>query len=233
VIRTIARALFSIPQGCGKLPLFAALGLVAFARFGPVLADDPPPRPTIALPERPPDFEIIDSVLARRAPDLGLTLRTQVADAIADEAVRAGYDPLLILAIIDVESDFVEGAVSPKGARGLMQIQPSTLHFLSAKMGLRLSREEVASDPALCVRLGIRYLRALQDKFGSLDLALMAYNAGPAKIRRAMKKPKDLEVFSKYPRLVRSDFRRFRQHEGLDGDWALARRAPLPEETLP
>ena len=45
-------------------------------------------------------------MLAKRAPELGLVLRAQVSRAIAEEARRAGYDPLLILAIIDVESDF-------------------------------------------------------------------------------------------------------------------------------
>ena len=112
------------------------------------------------------DAALIDAVLAKRAPTLGLTLRRQLGQAIAEEARQTGYDPLLILAIIDVESDFEEEAVSEKGARGLMQIKPSTLHFLAEKQGLRLSREEVAADPALCVRLGIRYLRDLQDRFG-------------------------------------------------------------------
>src|SRR5438309_1362460 len=82
-----------------------------------------------------------------------------------EDGKRAGYDPLLILAIIDVESEFDEEAVSSAGARGLMQIQPTTLYFVAQKAGLKLAREEVASDPALQVRLGIRYLRALNDRF--------------------------------------------------------------------
>ena len=45
------------------------------------------------------------------------------------------FHPLLILAIIDVESDFEEAAISNKGARGLMQIKPSTLHFLAVMGG--------------------------------------------------------------------------------------------------
>jgi hypothetical protein len=87
--------------------------------------------------------------------------------------------------------------------------------------GLKLSREEVAADQALCVRLGIRYLRSLQDRLHDLDLALMAYNAGPAKIRR-MAQAHRLDEFRTYPRQVRRYFRNFRTGEGLGGEWALA-----------
>jgi soluble lytic murein transglycosylase len=219
--------LHALGSGCGKLPLVAAVALVLSARAVPLFA--PPPEPpvgdTALLEVDSPDAELIGAVLTKRAPGLGLTLRSQLVQAIAEEAGRAGYDPLLILAIIDVESDFAEEAVSEKGARGLMQIKPSTLHFLAEKEGLRLSREEVAADPSLCVRLGIRYLRTLHDRFGDLDLALMAYNAGPTRIWQA-KKAGELDTFRRYPRLVRRDFRRFREGEGLGGDWALAQREP-------
>ena len=210
--------------GCAKLPLLAGLVLVLAARVGATLeALAPPVAPELVAEAPSPDLAIIDAVLVKRAPSFGLTLRRQLGQAIAEEARKANYDPLLVLAIIDVESDFMEGAVSEKGARGLMQIKPSTLHFLAEKQGLRLSREEVAADPALCVRLGIRYLRNLHDRFGDLDLALMAYNAGPERIRQVMKSG-ELDVFRRYPRAVRRDFRRFREGEGLGGDWALAQR---------
>jgi soluble lytic murein transglycosylase len=221
------RWLHALGSGCGKLPLVAAVALVLSARAVPLLAPSPalPVGDPALLESRSPDAVLIDAVLTKRAPGLGLTLRSQLVQAIAEEAERAGYDPLLILAIIDVESDFAEVAVSEKGARGLMQIKPSTLHFLAEKEGLRLAREEVAADPSLCVRLGIRYLRTLHDRFGDLDLALMAYNAGPTRIWQA-KKSGELESFRRYPRLVRRDFRRFREGEGLGGDWALAQREP-------
>ncbi|MCI0670344.1 MAG: lytic transglycosylase domain-containing protein [Myxococcaceae bacterium] len=222
----VFRLLFRLSAGCGKLPLLAAALLVLTARLGPALMSPALTAAEAAREALSLDATLIDAVLAKRAPDLGLTLRQQLGAAIAEEARRAGYDPLLVLAIIDVESDFAEEAVSDKGARGLMQIRPSTLHFLAEKEGLRLTREEVAKDPALCVRLGIRYLRTLHNRFKDLDLALMAYNAGPGRIREAMQAG-DVERFRRYPRAVRRDFRRFREGEGLGGDWALAQREPL------
>lgn len=225
--------LHALTSSCARLPMVAGFALVVSARIVPLFGppSDTPVVPEAAIAERvSPDAAVIDTVLAKRAPDLGLTLRRQLGRAIAEEARRSAYDPLLILAIIDVESDFEQEAVSVMGARGLMQIQPATLHFLADQEGLRLSHEELAKDPPLCVRLGIRYLRWLQDHMGGdLDLALMAYNAGPTRIWQAYKE-NDLEPFRPYPRAVRRDFRRLREGEGLGGDWALAQRASVSKD---
>jgi soluble lytic murein transglycosylase-like protein len=218
------QALSAFSAGCGKLPLCVGILLLLTARLVPNMADVPPPAASASWTSSlPADFRIIDEVLSRRAPDLGFALRSQLALSISEEARQANYDPLLILAIIDVESDFIDEAVSTKGARGLMQIRPSTLHFLTTQSGLRLTRQEVASDPSLQVRMGIRYLRQLHDRFGSLDLALMAYNAGPTRLRRALRSGK-LEPFQRYTELVKRDFKRFREGMGLGGDWMLAQR---------
>jgi soluble lytic murein transglycosylase len=216
--------LHALSSHCAVLPLVAAVLLLGAARVeGVVRAPVASPRVEVST-ETAPDQALIDSVLAKRAPELGLTLRTQVGRAIAEEARRAGYDPLLVLALIDVESEFDESAVSSHGARGLMQIRPSTLQFITEREGLRLSSEEVAADPALCVRLGIRYLRSLQDRFGGdLELALMAYNGGPDRIRQAFRSH-ELEAYRFYPLRVKRQFVRFRTGEGLTGDWALAQR---------
>jgi soluble lytic murein transglycosylase-like protein len=223
-MRKFFQLLHSLSLGCGKLPLFGVVALCASVALGRLTAlQTPKTAPNASAEALSPDAVLIDTILSKRAPELGMTLRRQLGVAIAQESLRAAYDPLLILAIINVESEFDEDAESNKGARGLMQIKPSTLHFLAEKEGLRLTRAEVASDPALCVRLGIRYLRQLQDRFGELDLALMAYNAGPARLTKAMR-GRALEVFRQYPRRVRREFRRFREGEGLEGNWRLAER---------
>ncbi len=221
--------LHALSSHCAVLPLVAAVLVLgtarlegAFPEVHPAVPPAPAPRTKIA-----PDLALIDGVLAKRAPDLGWTLREQVGRAIAEESRVAGYDPLFILAVIDVESEFDEDAVSTRGARGLMQIQPATLHFVAAKQGLRLTREEMVSDPALCVRLGIRYLRSLQNRFhGDLEVALMAYNAGPRRIRQA-RRDRQMDAFRFYPRRVRREFARFRRGEGLETAWALAQRGTL------
>jgi soluble lytic murein transglycosylase len=178
------------------------------------------PSARVALLEG--DLLQIDAVLTKKAPELGISLRRRVADAVLDEARRARFDPLFVLALIEVESSFDGEAVSWAGARGLMQLTPQTLIYLSALEGIRLSAEELWRDPALQVRLGVRYLSRLEKRFGSLDLALMAYNAGPETIRQALEEG-DIERFKAYVGAVRRDFARFRKGVGLQAGAALAR----------
>jgi len=209
---------------CGKVPLLILLAVVLCARLGngswtPSRISSPSTEIELAAA----DEKLIDAVLSKRAPELGSTLRRQLVTAIAQESWRAGYDPLMILAIIEVESSFEDDAVSPKGARGLMQIRPNTLKFLTKREGIRLTSDEIEADPALRVRLGIRYLRALHDRFKNLDKALMAYNAGPLRLRQALRS-READPFRRYPRLVQRHFRRFREGLGVEGDWALAQR---------
>lgn len=87
----------------------------------------------------------------------------------------SGLDPRLIKAVIAVESGNDPEAVSPKGAQGLMQIMPATQKDLGLTDPF---------DPAANVRAGSMYLREQLDAFGTLELALAAYNAGPGNVRR-------------------------------------------------
>lgn len=223
-LQRLLQWLHALGSGCATLPLVAGFTLVISAQATALFGPPPPPLAEAVRESTPAEAALIDSVLAQRGPGLGLPLRRQLVHAIYEEASRAGYDPLLVLAVIKVESEFEEDAVSEKGARGLMQIKPSTLHFIAQKEGLRLTREEVAGDPALAVRLGIRLLRELHDRFRDLDLALMAYNAGPARIEKALKENEveRLERLRGYPRRVRRAYYLMRPDKAGERDWALA-----------
>lgn len=92
-------------------------------------------------------------------------------------AAQAALDPELVDAVIQVESEYNPGAVSPKGAMGLMQLIPATAR-----------RFGVADpfDPVENLKGGTAYLRYLLDVFGGdVPLALAAYNAGENAVRRS------------------------------------------------
>lgn len=200
--------------------------LVTGFTVGPVVLSKEAPRLEVTgvQPVRHRDFQRIDSSLKVQAPGWGLLLRGHVAQAIAEEAEQAGFDPLLILAVIAVESDFQEFAVSLVGARGLMQVRPATLSFITEREGLRLSAQEIEGDPSLNVRMGVRYLKLMREQFrGNLDLALMAYNAGPTRVFAALKE-RNVGQFQTYVAAVKSRYALLKVGNGERGDWALALR---------
>lgn len=82
-------------------------------------------------------------------------------------------DPALVAAVVEVESGFDASAVSPVGAMGLMQIMPGT----AADLGLLEPFDAAANLDA-----GAEYLAWLIDRYGSAELALAAYNAGPGRV---------------------------------------------------
>jgi soluble lytic murein transglycosylase-like protein len=191
-----ARAAVAAPRRVGHAP-FVALALVALFVARPA-GDVRPLSAPIVADETPSRFEEIDRVLMLRGTDLPASERRAVARAIAEESDKAGYDPYLVLGLIDVESDFRRDAVSPVGAQGLMQIKPDTLAWLARKNGVNLPTAAIAKDPALSVRLGVRYLAQLHDQFHSVDLALMAYNIGPNKVAQLAQEHHGLDPYWGY-----------------------------------
>lgn len=128
-----------------------------------------------ALSNKPQDFELFTSERdeeARRK----LLQRLPYGGAILRASRRHEVDGLLLAAIVETESRFSAGAVSPRGALGLMQILPAT--------GQRYGAEDLL-DPYVNLDVGSRYLRSLLREYdGDLDLVLAAYNAGPAVVSR-------------------------------------------------
>ena len=96
------------------------------------------------------------------------------ADLFTRAGSRHGVDPALLAAVAQQESGFNASAVSPAGAQGLMQFMPATARGLGVD----------PFDPASAVDGAARYLADLTEQFGSTELGLAAYNAGPGTVRR-------------------------------------------------
>ncbi len=104
-----------------------------------------------------------------------------VQDVIEQAAAEREIDPSLINAIIWVESRFDANAQSPAGARGLMQLMPSTAAYLAKRMGESRAR---ANDPEFNIRAGSLYLAEMISKFGDETQAVAAYHAGPGNVAK-------------------------------------------------
>ncbi|MFC5471852.1 lytic transglycosylase domain-containing protein [Cohnella suwonensis] len=111
-------------------------------------------------------------------------------DEIKQNASYYDLDPLLIAAIIRVESNYKANAVSPKGAVGIMQLMPDTAEWILEKDDFGdMTVKDAGSDANAGIRLGAWYVKELTRQFdGSLAVSLAAYNAGPGKVRQWLDK---------------------------------------------
>ncbi len=91
--------------------------------------------------------------------------------------------PELAMAIARQESELNPAAISPAGARGLMQLMPGTAQKVSRDLGIGYSKAALTQDPAYNARLGTTYLAQMMQRFdGSLILTAASYNAGPSRV---------------------------------------------------
>jgi len=110
----------------------------------------------------------------------------KIADTVYAEAMSLGYDPFLVLAMIQVESRFDADAKSSQGAQGLMQITQQTQNWLLSHDSLQWVHELSGDENVQNVQLGVRYFASLQQSFRRVDRALQAYNCGPSRLRLVM-----------------------------------------------
>jgi soluble lytic murein transglycosylase-like protein len=104
------------------------------------------------------------------------TGNAQVDDYLINSGTNNGVDPLLLYSIMHQESSFKSHAISPKGARGLMQLMP----FTAMRFGVTN-----IFDPRQNIEGGARYVRFLLDRFdGDINLVLAGYNAGEGAVEK-------------------------------------------------
>jgi soluble lytic murein transglycosylase-like protein len=116
------------------------------------------------------------SFLGQNRPAMSID-RDGAEGLVREAAERHRVDPALVRAVIETESNWNPGAMSRKGAMGLMQLIPTT--------AIRFGVND-AFNPKQNVDAGVRYLKALLERYnGNLDLALAAYNAGEGAVDRA------------------------------------------------
>jgi len=131
---------------------------VANAAASPTLTPAPAPAPML----------VSVSVARVAACPFPASLRSAFETAARD----ASIPPAMLYAVAKVESNLREDAQSAAGARGLLQVMPETAKSLALNV----------DEPSSNVLAGARYLRQMLDRFGSSDLALAAYNAGPTAV---------------------------------------------------
>jgi soluble lytic murein transglycosylase-like protein len=133
---------------------------------------------------------------------------------VREAAERHSVDPALVRAVIETESGWNAGAISRKGAVGLMQLIPTT----AQRFGV-----QDRFSPQQNVDAGVRYLKVLLQRYdGNLDLALAAYNAGEGAVDRAHGIPAFRETRD-YVQKVQNAY--FRPGSGRIGDLWINRRA--------
>jgi soluble lytic murein transglycosylase-like protein len=139
----------------------------------------------------------VDGSWAGQLPTAGQEWAAEIESA----ALEAGLDPRLLAAMVWQESGFQPDAVSRSGAIGLAQLMPGTAEGLGVDPW----------DPQQNLEGGARYLAWTIEEFGSIDLGLAAYNAGPGRVREAGGIPNIAETQAYVPRVL--DY--FRQLGGI------------------
>ncbi len=132
----------------------------------------------------PNPVEQIRTALARCTRSLTEAERSQIASAIHHEGQRHGYDPLFVLAMVEVESACSPTARGVRGSVGLIQVLPTTARAVAREAGVSWHGVETLTRPSVNVQLGLHYLAQLEARFRDPSVALAAYQMGPQRVAR-------------------------------------------------
>lgn len=167
------------------------LALVSIVTALPILCGTPTLGSTASRylsPVAPEHYYDVKRFVQARQGNLSEADAKRLTRTILNEARRASLDPRLIVGLIHVESSGNPMAKSKVGALGLMQLRPDTARAMARDLGLEWTGSESLYDANLNVVLGVRYLNRLIHRFGDIDIALAAYNWGPTRIARVIRR---------------------------------------------
>jgi hypothetical protein len=149
-----------------------------------------------------------------------LSPNTPFHDIIRAAAERNGVDADLIHCVIAIESNFNPRAISPKNARGLMQLLPQT----AAQLGVRN-----VFDPRENIEGGTRYLKNMLARYNNdLTLALAAYNAGPERVEQYGRRVPPYPETVKYVRRISRSYAQFKSGAAQNKAQSAAKVDGLP-----
>lgn len=141
--------------------------------------------------------DVLSSIAGAKLPR---NIIVNLAEIVYDNSSQFGYDPLLLLAVIQVESVFDSTALgryrdgAASGARGLMQLKIETAREVAAQLGMPPLQSSDLFRPDINIILGVSYLAKMISTFKSFKLGLLAYNQGPATVKRQLAKNQPLSI---------------------------------------
>jgi soluble lytic murein transglycosylase-like protein len=164
---------------------------------------------------QPPELLKIYAVVRGGMDQASDTSAWAISRTIFQESHRHSFDPLLVLAVIAVESRFQHSAASPDGARGLMQIQPYIAQALAEQRRSLYGDQHIDSEapdldnPIVNIKLGVFYLHSLWQNFRDLKLTLTAYNYGPTAVKNRL--IDEEEISDEYAAKVLTTYQNYRR----------------------
>lgn len=133
------------------------------------------------------------------------TART-ISRIVYEESINYGLDYRLILALMKIESNFKDDAVSSMGARGLLQVKPSVAKYIAQDAGIVWDGRKTLDEAGSNIKIGIHFFSQLLRDFDNVNLALKAYNMGPTRVRGLSLN--NAQALRGFPSLVMNEYRK-------------------------